>query len=205
MTSDKDGPPARRWESLLALAVLAAALAASSETVRAESAADILKTAGSQGGLVVHLGCAGGKLTAALRASRSYLVHGLDTDAANVAKAREHIRSLDLYGPVSAAPFDGEHLPYADNLVNLVVAEDLGKVPMEEVLRVLAPLGVALVGGKKTVKPWPQDIDQWQQYLHDADNNAVAHDTVVGPPRHLQCRTWPSRRSSAWCRPGGGC
>ncbi len=161
---------------------LLSAPAAAQET----DAEKILDAAGITGGLVVHVGCGDGKLTAALHAGDRYLVHGLDTDAANVVKARGHIQSLDLYGPVSAAAFDGEHLPYTDNLVNLVVSEDLGNVPMDEVLRVLAPLGVALVGGKKTVKPWPEDIDQWQQYLHDADNNAVAHDTVVGPPRHLQ-------------------
>ncbi len=112
MAPDKDGPHARRWGSLLALTVLAAALAASSETVQAEAAAEILKTTGVQGGLVVHLGCGDGKLTAALRAGDRYLVHGLDADAANVAKAREHIQSLDLYGPVSATAFDGEHPPH---------------------------------------------------------------------------------------------
>ena len=54
----------------------------------------------------------------------------------------------------------------------------------------LVPNGVAYVkdGGKwtKTVKPRPQEIDEWTHYLHDASNNAVAHDTVVGPPRRMQ-------------------
>ena len=36
--------------------------------------------------------------------------------------------------------------------MNLLVAGNLGKVSMDEVLRVLAPGGVALIGGKKTVK-----------------------------------------------------
>ena len=35
-------------------------------------------------------------------------------------------------------------------------------------------------------KPWTPDIDEWTHYLHDATNNAVAKDTVVGPPSHLQ-------------------
>ncbi|NQT87392.1 PQQ-binding-like beta-propeller repeat protein, partial [bacterium] len=62
----------------------------------------------------------------------------------------------------------------------------LGDVPMAEVVRVLAPLGVARIGGKRAVKPWPAAIDEWPQYLHGTDNNAVAQDTVVGPPRRLQ-------------------
>ena len=39
---------------------------------------------------------------------------------------------------------------------------------------------------KTIIKPWPPEIDQWTHYLHGPDNNAVAADTVVGPPRHMQ-------------------
>jgi len=152
-----------------------------------------------KGGLVVHLGCGDGRLTAALRANDSYLVHGLDADAANVEKARAHIRSLGLYGPVSVELWGGGALPYIDNMVNLLVAEDLGKTPTGEVLRVLAPNGVAYVrqGGQwtKTVKPRPKEIDEWTHFLHGADGNAVAHDGVVGPPRHMQWLGEP-----AWSR-----
>jgi outer membrane protein assembly factor BamB len=150
----------------------------------------ILDATGVQGGLIVHVGCGEGKLTAALRANDRYLVHGLDGDAGKVAKAREHIRGLGLYGKASVARLRGRRLPYADNLVNLLVAEGLGEVPMEEVLRVLAPNGVAYVrNGRewaKATKPRPQEIDEWTHYLHGPDNNAVAEDTVVGPPRHMQ-------------------
>jgi len=153
-------------------------------------AQQILEATGVKGGVIVHLGCGDGRLTAALRASDRFLVQGLDADAKNVDAARKHIRSLGLYGNVSAEQFSGKRLPYVDNLVNLVVAEDLGGVPPDEVMRVLAPLGVAYVkqGDEwtKTVKPWPENIDEWQQHFHGADNNAVAKDTVVGPPRHYQ-------------------
>ena len=108
-----------------------------------------------------------------------------------VAEAREHIRSMGLYGKVSVDTFDGRRLPYVDNLVNLLVAEDLGEVSMEEVMRVLAPLGVAWVGGEKIVKPWPEEIDEWTHFLHGADNNAVAKDTVVGPPKRYQWISGP--------------
>ena len=169
------------------LVVVGAAVAAAEE-----QAAQVLQAAGVKGGLVVHLGCGDGKLTAALRANESYIVHGLDADPANVEKARAHIRSLGLYGPVSVARWtDAARLPYADNLVNLIVSENPSAFPMGEVLRVLAPLGVAYVKGAdgkwaKTVKPWPKDIDEWTHWLHDAGNNAVAHDTRVGPPQRMQ-------------------
>jgi len=170
----------RFFHYIVAIAVFCA------PTAHAQSAKDILKGSGVKGGLVVHVGCGDGKLTAALRANDSYLVHGLDTDAANIAKAREHIRSKSLYGPVSVDVFEGKRLPYVDNLVNLIVADQLGGVTMKEVMRVLAPLGVAYVGGKKTVKPRPTNTDEWTHYLHDATGNAVARDTVVGPPERMQ-------------------
>ena len=153
----------------------------------AQEAQQVLSATGVKGGLVVHLGSGDGRLTAALRASDAYLVHGLDADPKNVEAARAHIRSLGLYGAVSVQRLtDPTHLPYADNFVNLLVAQDLGEVPMAECLRVLAPLGVAYIGGQKTVKPWPKEIDQWTHFLHAADGNAVAADTKVGPPGCLQ-------------------
>ena len=63
-------------------------------------------------------------LTAALRTSDSYLVHGLDASVENVEQARKHVQSLGLYGSVTVDRFDGKRLPYVNNLVNLVVAED---------------------------------------------------------------------------------
>ncbi|NQT86107.1 PQQ-binding-like beta-propeller repeat protein [bacterium] len=159
-------------------------------SAHADQATDILEATGIRGGLVVHLGCGDGTLTAALHANERRLVHGLDTDPAHIAKARRHIRTLGLYGKVSVEQFAGARLPYADNLVNLVVAEDLGEAPMSEVMRVLAPRGVAYVkkgdGWQKTVKARPKEMDEWTHYLHDASNNAVAKDSLVGPPRRVQ-------------------
>ncbi len=155
-----------------------------------EQARRLLDATGVRGGLVVHLGCGDGRLTAALHAGDRSLVHGLTRDVATVEKARATIREKGLYGPVSVALFDGKHLPYIDNLVNLLVAEDLGDVPMGEVRRVLVPSGVAYVKGQdgwtKTVKPRPADIDEWTHWLHGPDNNAVSSDTRVGISRSLQ-------------------
>ncbi len=150
----------------------------------------ILDATGIKGGLVVHLGCAGGELTAALHANDGYLVHGLDTNASRVEAARSYVQSLGLYGKVSIENWTGKRLPYVDNLVNLVVAEDLAGVSMEEVMRVLAPEGVAYVKSdgqwKKTIKLRPAQIDEWTHFLHGPDNNAVARDTEIDFPEHIQ-------------------
>jgi outer membrane protein assembly factor BamB len=164
--------------------------ASSQQTSPDREATAILDATGVQGGLIVHVGCGDGKLTAALRATDSYLVHGLDRDANSILAARKLIRSRGLYGEVSVARFDGRRLPYVDNLANLVVAEEIEEVPMAEVMRVLAPKGVAYIrrDGEwtKTVKPWPDEIDEWTHWRHDATGNPVAHDRVVGPPRRMQ-------------------
>ncbi len=155
-----------------------------------DQARRILENTGAKGGLIVQIGCGDGKLTAALYANDSYLVHGLDTDARNVERAREYIHSLGLYGKVSVDYWDGNRLPYIDNLVNLVVSENIGDIPVEEIVRVLVPEGVAYIkkgdGWTKTVKIRPREMDEWTHYLHDANNNSVAHDLLVGPPRRYQ-------------------
>ncbi|MFW6164317.1 MAG: methyltransferase domain-containing protein, partial [Planctomycetota bacterium] len=182
-----DGTPARclRWLATVCLAVLVVPSA-----TEAAGAREIVETTGIRGGLVVHLGCGDGTLTAALKPSDSYLVHGLDRAAKHVAAARKHIRKLGLYGPVAVARLRGARLPYADNLVSLVIAENLGGVPMAEVLRVLRPEGVAYVKADgqwtKRTKPRPKDIDTWTHYLHGPNNNAVAHDAVVASPHRVQ-------------------
>jgi len=153
--------------------------------------ADLVRSSGITGGFIVHLGCGDGRLTGELRLHDGFAVQGLDRDAGNIIQARNHLQSLGLYGKVSADTFDGVHLPYVDNMVNLLIADGLGAVSRAEVLRVLAPRGVALIGGKKTVKPLPAEIDEWTHYLHGPDNNAVARDTEVGPPRRLQWQGGP--------------
>ena len=184
------------------VAVCVVAAANQAVTSPRDLARQILGETGTTGGLVVHLGCGDGRLTVALGAGPGWLVHGLDTDADNVTAARKQIRQLGRYGEVSVDRFDGRQLPYADNLVNLLVVSSPASVDREEVLRVLAPGGVTITVGAsnasgiadKLVKPWPDEIDEWTHYLHGADGNAVADDVRAGVPRHAQwiaAPLWP--------------
>ena len=179
----------------LAATALFTVLVAIPRSAIASDAEQILAASGVHGGLVVHLGCGDGKLTAALGTGREYLVVGLDTNADHVAAARQNIQVAGLYGRVSADTFDGRRIPFSDDTVNLLLVEESADVGKAELLRALAPEGVALVhsGGRwdKLTKPWPDDIDEWTHYLHDASNNAVAHDDRIGPPVHLQWQCGP--------------
>ncbi len=162
--------------------------------------AEILNGSGVTGGLAVHLGCGDGQLTAALHDDGRFLVQGLDIDAKNVEQARAHIHGLGLTGKVSADTFDGKQLPYADNLVNLLVVDGQSSVGRDEITRVLAPGGVALelVPDTRSVKPetlfrkpWPEEIDQWTHFHHDPQGPMVGNDTTVGPPRRIQWMAGP--------------
>jgi len=158
----------------------------------AEKAQDIVGKSGIKGGLVVHLGCGNGKETISLRVSDSFLVQGLERDAGKVMVARGAALEAGLDGAVTFRHWNSSHLPYADNVVNLVVVEDsFSHVKEDEIRRVLAPNGVALIDGKKIVKPWPEEIDSWTHYLHDASGNPVAADTVVSHPGGLQWNAGP--------------
>ena len=168
----------------------------------AKTVADLYSDAGISGGVVVHLGVEDGKKIAALRCSESFLVQGLEEDRSKIEIARQYLSTQGIHGAVTAQEFDGKHLPYIDNLINLVVVDtrcelqDAGS----EILRVLTPRGVAIVREKGNeawlsriphpvsrirggfvmfAKPAPAEIDEWTHYLYDAGNNAVSRDTRI--------------------------
>ena len=170
-------------------------------TVWAQDAAvdDELKTlldkSGIRGGIVVCLGCGEGARIASLYTSDAYTVHGLIRQPDRLRAARAYLKQAGLYGPVSVELLTAAHLPYSRDLINLVIAEDLGDIPESEVLRVLVPNGVGFIkqasGWKRISKPRSAEIDEWTHFLHDASNNAVAQDTQVAPPRSLRWQAAP--------------
>jgi outer membrane protein assembly factor BamB len=170
----------------------------------ASAAGDVLTDAGVHGGLIVHVGCGDGSDTVTLRPDDRYVVHGLDHDADNISKARKLISAKRLYGKISVRQWTPGPLPYADGLVNMVLVDCDFPGSAGEIVRVLAPGGVAMFapsvskmpgGGVKFTKPWPAEIDEWSHYLHGPDNNAVARDTKVKPPNSMQWKSAPM-----WCR-----
>lgn len=156
----------------------------------ADTAKSILEATGTSGGLVVHLGTGDGKLTAELKTGESFIIHGLDRKQENVETARKHIQSLGQYGTVSVDRLKSDRLPYLDGIVNLVVSENGEGISKEEIMRVLRPGGVAYLkqngAWEKSTKPWPEEIDDWTHFFHNSGGNAVAQDSLVGPPRHMK-------------------
>ncbi len=157
-------------------------------------------------GLCVLVGCGDGTLAVELARGGDYLVHGLTADRQELEKARASIRSAGLYGRASVSHCPLDVLPYADDMVNLLVAEDLPAVmerglTVEEIVRVLAPYGTAFLGkaGRldypgaqveggwaRLVKPWPEGMDEWPQYRHDPGRAAISADKLVSPSTSLR-------------------
>jgi hypothetical protein len=156
----------------------------------ADEAADILSQSGVKGGIVVHVGCGDGVLTQRLRVNDSYQVQGLTQDSSQIPSIRESIYKAGLSGVVAVDGWNGKHLPYIENYVNLLVIEDAASVAKEEIERVLTPLGVAMVkkngAWEKTLKPWPKDMDEWTHYAYDSKGNPTSKDMLVGPPSRMQ-------------------
>lgn len=156
----------------------------------AQQARHILDATNVNGGLIVHLDCGDGRLTAALCANERHLVYGLGVNMADVSKARQTAARAGLSERVWVDCLENDRLPFAESMVNLLVSEKLNGIPIEEVMRVLVPNGVAYLrqGEKwiKTIKPRPAEIDEWTHWLHGPDGNAVAKDLIAGPPQRLK-------------------
>ncbi len=186
-------------------AILAGGLAFTSTA----HAAPLPEQAGIHGGLVVQLGAADAKSAAKLANTGRYITHLLDDSAAVIESARRTIREQGFYGLSSAEILTpGAPLPYAENLVNCVIARQ-SNPPLDEIMRVLTPLGSLIVdqasgltdeqlreAGFRSIrresgafiarKPWPGDMDAWSHPRHKADGNAVSTDTIVGPPERVR-------------------
>jgi outer membrane protein assembly factor BamB len=189
---------------LISLAALCAVVGRAAGAAEGDGAV-ILEKAGAAGGLVVVAGCERPALLAGLRRSDAFTVVGLGTEPPEIGKARSYLQARGLCGPVTVVRWDGKTLPFTQNLVNVLVlpAGSAGAVAEEERMRVLRPGGVVLEGKggewQKTMKAWPEALDDWPQYFHSATGNAVSEDTVVGPPRGVQWWAGPfSDRSHNW-------
>ena len=167
------------------------------------------KIAGLHGGLVVQLGASDTDVAAQFSKTGRYLIHVLDTDAETVASAQSRLREEGHYGLAWVEELRGAtRLPYAENMVNLIVVRDF-VLPLEELLRVLTPGGTLAVANPELIsksmvettglqkisdadstlilrKPWPKAMDDWSHPRHAADGNAVSSDTLVGPPQRVR-------------------
>jgi len=117
----------------------------------------LLETAGISRGLCCVIGCDDPAVIMQLAEADGLLVHALDRRSSQVADARKTAEAAELYGRrVVIEESFFEQLPYADNVVDLIVATHLNPDTLErlspsEMLRVLRPMGRAVLGSGKGV------------------------------------------------------
>lgn len=206
---DRSSKPSAVNLRALAFAVIAALVMPA--PVGAESIAAWTERAGSMGGgLCIQIGAV--DIGPALELARTgrFLVQIVDRDPSRVEQARREIDAAGLYGLATAEVLhSASELPYAENLVNLLlVADDSATpVPPQEWQRVACPGGVVALRrpaaesllesagfvesrrvGPWTIagKPWPEGLDAWTHPRHGADGNAVSEDLYVAPPRRVR-------------------
>ncbi len=159
---------------------------------------------GERGGICVVVDFSNADMAISLAEHEGFVIHALFRAEEELKQAREAIQAAGLYGRISADHWQSKRLPYADNLINVMVVDGTkeSRPSLHEVKRALAPLGVAYLGGRlqglgtalrsagfegvvsarhwnKAVKPWPAEIDEWTHFLHNASGNAVSKDTRV--------------------------
>ncbi len=149
-------------------------------------AADAAREMRGAGGVIVHLDAADGTLLEKLcREQDNRVAHALVRSVATENAIRQALHASGLHGRVTVSRWDGKTVPFVDNFVNLMICA--ADAPRTEVLRVVVPDGVALIGDERVVKPRPNTIDDWPQYLYDQTGNAVSNDRAVRPPlAHMQ-------------------
>lgn len=147
------------------------------------------------GGLAVHIGSSDGHLEIDLAGTGRWLVQGLAMNAAATEQARQAIQAKGLYGLASIQTLrDPQRLPYADNLVQWLVADldALGAQapPLAELERVVSPLGILCLKQRgqwsTRAKPRPAGMDEWRHFDHGPDGNGVSRDKLVKQPNFVQ-------------------
>ena len=145
-----------------------------------------------KGGLCVVVG--GTEAAGEIAKSGAWSVHWLA--AGDVTGAREGWHAQGLSGRVTGETWRAAHLPFMDNLVSLLVVAERGAVTDDELQRVLRPGGELIVrdgaGWRRSVKARPTTLDEWSQWRHGPDRNAVSRDSVVDVPKRVQWLFSPS-------------
>jgi len=180
----------KRYVSLL-LVLCAAVVIVGSHALAGEAGIEqALQDSRIRSGLCVIVRSADAEFAASLSKYGSFLVNGLSANSTGVAEARRRLLDQRLYGEVSVEEWRGPALPYADNLVSLLLVLEPATIGDAELLRVLNPGGEMIVKSgnefRRTTKPRPAGVDEWTHWRHGPDRNAGSSDRVVDVPERVQ-------------------
>ncbi|MEW6215464.1 MAG: PQQ-binding-like beta-propeller repeat protein [Nitrospirota bacterium] len=121
------------------------------ESLDSSLAATFLTSQDVRPGICVIINCKDGGLFGEIARYDKHLIHGLVSEFSDIDGIRKYLDEHGLYGQVAVEGMDYKRLPYADNLVNLAVVEDIkGAINLglsiKEVMRILCPNGIGYLG-----------------------------------------------------------
>lgn len=108
------------------------------------------------------------------------------------AKQRKQIDALEESTTCSfvVEQWNKRTLPHASRLANVVIANDVGRIDREELLRILQPGGILLerkdTSFISSAKPLSQMTDEWTHQWHSGDGSLTTEDKQIGVPTGLQ-------------------
>ena len=117
----------------------------------ADAAAKLLNDSKLPGGICLVVGGKDPTLALALGQDERFVVQALYPDTDQVRQTRKAMQKTGGYGRMSADRLDGSQLPHTDNLINLIFVPEAtvlreSGLTLDELLRVLAPLGTVYIG-----------------------------------------------------------
>ncbi|MFC1735056.1 PQQ-binding-like beta-propeller repeat protein [Candidatus Hydrogenedentota bacterium] len=137
---------------------------------------DILDRAGISNGLCAIIGPEDGDLPLNIARNTNFIVHVLATNARMTEAVCSAVDSKGLYGArIIVEQSYGETLPYADNMIDLLICPSLDKeklslISAREISRILTPGGKGLIICKNAAeRPEEPDLRRWFDGV-DSDN-----------------------------------
>lgn len=182
--------------SLLGILCLIAIPIGQLSAADADRAKSILKRTGIQSGVCAVLGHEG-TLALELAKQSKLLVHVRDPRADAVQSVLKQSTDAKLgIRRLTAGEGSLEKLPYSTNSIDLVIStQPIKKLSEPEILRVLRPQGIALIGNgdklKQLTKPALAGADDWSHWEKSPDNNPVSSDKVIKAPYLTQFLAGP--------------
>ena len=158
----------------------------SSHFAKELSQVEILKHSPVKGGLLVHLGLKTSRLLLEFSKESRFVCQGLTGDPQTRQRLLKELDGKLVYGRCSVVTLNQMGLPYADNLVRILVVEDSCGIIESELWRVLCPGGLLFIntdkGWNAKLKRRSKRMDDWTHARHGADGNFVSKDEYVGEP-----------------------
>ena len=172
---------------VVVVAVAAAAVFSAEPPQMHPVAASALRQFNVNRGLIAVLGLSddgnAGMVTALARGSQRtiYFQSGRPDE---VARVRDAAETVGLLGRRVFADVEEGSIDLEDNVADAVLAPGRGERAIDdaEILRILHPEGVALVGSRRLVKGRPAGEDSWSHVFHAPDNNPLSTDQVARAP-----------------------